>query len=142
MQEQELLWVAGSAPTVVPTLLFIWGSQSLGKPAIQAGPCPSACSTCVSPGHLNRGSCLASIQLECLESGGGLAAFQPLQEGLLRTWVLQPREDTSVKADWYSVSSPQQAVCAPASPSKLPLYGVNSSVLGKLPASNPWCAAA
>lgn len=70
--------------------------------------------SCACPGHLHRGSRLASIQLERLASGGGLAAFQPSQEGLLRTRVLHPWEDMSVKADWYSLSSPQQAVCAPA----------------------------
>lgn len=30
------------------TLLLLWGSQSPGKPALQAGPCPSVCSAWVS----------------------------------------------------------------------------------------------
>lgn len=37
-----------SAPTVVPTLVFLWGLWSLEKPAMQAGPCLWARSTCVS----------------------------------------------------------------------------------------------
>lgn len=66
------------------TLLLLWGSRSLGKPALQVcisvqclGRPNHAC-----PGCPNQGSLLASIQMDHLALGQGLDTLQLLQEGL------------------------------------------------------------
>lgn len=103
----ERLWVAGSAPKVVLTLLFLRGWWSLGSLLCKQGRaclcaglvtallCQPSCA-CLQ--HLNGGGCLASAQLECLASTGGLAAFPAFagrvtQEGRL---VQSPFSDGSL----------------------------------------------